>query len=384
MRWHTPHLGRSLGWRASVDDETLAALLATLHEGVFEIPLWSTFLNRLRDATGAEYATLIFEPPGRPHDSLSMLSGGEPPSVVKNFYRAFGPSERPTSPVVEGRIYTLTELVSDARAAETGFFREIEITHGMRAIRVVRLEEVTGVNAWLSIARREPDFGSDAEAILRALVPAVRGVLRLYVAMERERFAASLTAEAVRRLQFGWLSLDGAGRVLDSDAQGAFVLAQSGVLTRNASDQLSAKPAKLERQILSTIARMTKNPRSRPCAIRLSQDPWLDMLLLPARSTSIAASGAPAVIAYVHGDNWHATDRCDQLAELFALSRSEARMALALSRGMTIAEAASSFNLTLESARTYSKLIYAKTGARGLPDLVRIVMRSVLAIAPDS
>jgi DNA-binding CsgD family transcriptional regulator len=48
---------------------------------------------------------------------------------------------------------------------------------------------------------------------------------------------------------------------------------------------------------------------------------------------------------------------------------------------MTLAEAASEFKLTIATARTYSKDIYHKTGARGLPDLVRIVMRSVLAIA---
>lgn len=89
------------------------------------------------------------------------------------------------------------------------------------------------------------------------------------------------------------------------------------------------------------------------------------------------------MIAYVHGDNWHAVDRHEQLAELFGLSPREAKMALALSRGMTIAEAAVELGLTVGSARMYSKMIYAKTGARGLPDLVRIVLRSVLAFAPD-
>jgi len=33
--------------------------------------------------------------------------------------------------------------------------------------------------------------------------------------------------------------------------------------------------------------------------------------------------------------------------------------------------------------RGYSKSIYAKTGTRGLPDLVRIIMGSVLALAPE-
>lgn len=56
-------------------------------------------------------------------------------------------------------------------------------------------------------------------------------------------------------------------------------------------------------------------------------------------------------------------------------------MALALCRGMTIAEAAVEFGVTVGTARNQTKAVYAKTGARGLPDLVRIIMRSVLAIA---
>jgi DNA-binding CsgD family transcriptional regulator len=76
-----------------------------------------------------------------------------------------------------------------------------------------------------------------------------------------------------------------------------------------------------------------------------------------------------------------AADRCEQLAQLFDLLPSESRLALALSRGMSIAEAAAELGLTVETARTYSKSIYAKMGARGQSDLVRFVHRSVLAIS---
>jgi DNA-binding NarL/FixJ family response regulator len=54
-----------------------------------------------------------------------------------------------------------------------------------------------------------------------------------------------------------------------------------------------------------------------------------------------------------------------------------------LSRGLSMSEAASKLELKVGTVRKYSKSIYAKLGARGLPDLVRIVLRSILAIAPD-
>jgi DNA-binding CsgD family transcriptional regulator len=133
--------------------------------------------------------------------------------------------------------------------------------------------------------------------------------------------------------------------------------------------------------VVVAVRAVAADPRSRPRAIILSRDPWFDMLLAPARGIAIAAGPRPAVIAYVHGDRQPSTDRRDQLAQLFGLTPSEAKLALALSRGMTIAEAAADFGLTVETARNYSKKIYSKTGARGQPDLIRFVMRSVLAIA---
>jgi DNA-binding CsgD family transcriptional regulator len=125
----------------------------------------------------------------------------------------------------------------------------------------------------------------------------------------------------------------------------------------------------------------TKLTRLHSDKMILSRDPWLDMLLVPAGRNSISAKSVPAVVAYVHSDSSLSADRCEQLAQLFDLLPSEARLALALGRGMSIAEAAKELNLTEGSARTYTKKIYAKMGARGHPDLVRFVQRSVLQIA---
>jgi DNA-binding CsgD family transcriptional regulator len=129
------------------------------------------------------------------------------------------------------------------------------------------------------------------------------------------------------------------------------------------------------------VVDLAGEPASRPRAVVLSREPWLDMLLVPANLRQAASGPAPALVAYVHSDTWSSADRCEQLGELFDLIPCEARLALALSRGMTIAEAAADLGLTVESARTYSKRIYAKTGARGQPDLLRFIHRSVLAIA---
>jgi len=51
-----------------------------------------------------------------------------------------------------------------------------------------------------------------------------------------------------------------------------------------------------------------------------------------------------------------------------------------MAQAISISDAAETLGLTIETARNYSKKIYAKTGARGQAELVRIVLTSVLAV----
>jgi DNA-binding CsgD family transcriptional regulator len=363
--------------------ETQSALIAALFDGIAETPLWATFLGLLRQATGADHVTLILHPPARPMDeAIQLLSSDDPTPSLHRFFQAEStPAQRAPSQI-EGRLYTRDELFDLYTPEEVHFYRDKLAQHKITALRQMRVREKTGVDAWLTRARRGNDFGPDDEALLYAIAPILQGVLQLYVAMERERFAASLTADAVRQLQFGWISLDNCGRVIDCDPQGALVLSTSKILSRGQNGRLIAAPRALERDIYAALDHIVQNPASRPRALTLNREPWLDMLLVPAGRSSATSSQSVSAIAYVHGDNWGSSDRHEQLGELFGLSPREARLALAISRGMSLTEAAAEFGLTIATARTYSKSIYAKTGARGLPDLVRIVMRSILAIVP--
>jgi DNA-binding CsgD family transcriptional regulator len=105
------------------------------------------------------------------------------------------------------------------------------------------------------------------------------------------------------------------------------------------------------------------------------------MLVSPLPERSLVSSAQAVAVVYLRGDRSSNADRCEQLTDLFALSPSEARLAWSMAQGMSIAEAAKEHHLTLETARNYSKKIYAKTGARGQADLVRHILTSVLALA---
>ncbi len=68
------------------------------------------------------------------------------------------------------------------------------------------------------------------------------------------------------------------------------------------------------------------------------------------------------------------------LARHLGLALPEARLARALGHGASLREAAAILGLTLETARHYSKQIYAKTGLRGQPDLIRRLWTGVIPL----
>ncbi len=361
-------------------------LIGLLIEGVVEDPLWSGFLVGLRDRLAADYVSIVFRPlpAGTPGNSLIHLFAGQawPPEINREFLAAGRSSDpMPYHALEAGRVYALDELLPFGDPARDRYRLQFLGPSGMRFMRMMRVEEPGGVSAWLTVSRARTDFAERDDALIAGLAPYWRSALRSYVALDRERVTASVAQEAIRRLNFGWLTLDGDGRILGSDANAASMLAAADMLRRGRDDRLTARDAGVARAIAEAIQALVQPSASRPQAIVLSREPWLDMLLVPSSLRSSTAAPVPALVAYVHADNWSSADRCEQLGQMFDLIPSEARLALALARGMTIAEAASDLGLTVESARTYSKRIYAKTGARGQADLVRFMHRSVLAIA---
>ena len=328
-------------------DET--DLLTAVYDGPFEQPLWSTFLDRLRARVRANYAGLIFRPPDQPRELIVFHSGKRSPPELRDLYRQRYSEHEPLPyfQLREGRVYALSELLDETDPIDRAYFEDILVPSGMKRMRMVRVVEPSGVNAWLIIARDDPDFTASESALLSALVPHVQRALRLHVAAERERLRSSIASGAMQRLNFGWLSFDAAGRVLESSAQADRLLKHCAELRKTRHGRLTAATPALERELTAALRACAENPAGRPRALPISREPWLELLLVPVQSHAATGAQTPVAIAYLQGDNWSSADRHEQIAELFGLLPSEARLALALSRGLTIAEAAAELGLTI-------------------------------------
>ena len=364
-------------YRMRVDDD---GLLQSLYEGMFETPLWSDFLSRLLAKTGARFTTLVFRPVDE--DAVVELYAGEPPSeeIRKLFVDGNMRDPFPYHIMRPGRAYSLEELIDPSDIRQKAFYERAMLPQGLINMRSIRVTEPGGIDLWLGCSGGK-NIGSTTGALLTALAPHLRIALRSFAALERERFRSAVTGQAFDRLKMGWLSLDAGCRIIDATDNVEQLFQWGTLLRRGRYDRLVPASPAIDRQLAALLKDFAVNHDARPQAFNLSKDPWVEMLVTPAQSLAFAGGKTPVAIVYISGDRRSQADRCDQLVDLFGLLPSEARLAWMLAQATSIAEAADALGLTVETARNYSKKIYAKTGARGHAELVRIILTSVLAIS---
>lgn len=284
-----------------------SGLSEALLGGVYEIPLWAGFIRCLKDAVGADHVVFAFRPPMRPtREWIILLSDHANLANFRESYDSFYPPDwlPPGIDLPEGRSHSLSAaLASEGEETRQRHIDFLKLS-GISAGRQMRVREPSGVEAWISVARHHGDFSAEHDMVLDDLAPILRGVLRLYATIERERFAALVSGDAIRRLHFGWVALDSDGCIVGSDEQAEQLLASSGVLRRGPSDKLVSDRLETGREIAATIQRFTRDRETSARALSISHDPLLEMLLLPINRTTIAIRKPAVAVAYLHGDNW--------------------------------------------------------------------------------
>lgn len=107
---------------------------------------------------------------------------------------------------------------------------------------------------------------------------------------------------------------------------------------------------------------------------RFGRRPLLIEALPAAERTHAVFANGQALLLITDCDN-RSTSDVARLRMTFGLSDSEARLAVLLSSGKTLAQAADALEVTYETARTQLKSVFAKSGTRRQAELVDLLSR---------
>lgn len=342
-------------------------LVTALHGGGDETPLWSTFLVRLRRRFRADAARLVLTRGGdKARPRIEIVA--EPEASQARLVEHRTPHWPPGTDVRSQRVYTLSELSGGVNAVAP-------CRHGL----LLKISEPP-LTAWLILARANEEFTAGERALLSGLTQHLSIALRNHVGRELAQAREAVLADLLGPLELGWLTLTAEGALVDADARAGALMRSGVLLTAGPDGGLATRSPAANQRLAQAIERLAVNGSAKAEAIRITDHPRLDLLLKRLPGPDDGAGGA-LLIAYLQGDRVSSHGSAEILGMLFGLAPREARLATVLAEGRGIGEAAVRLGLTVETARNYSKTLYAKLGARGQAELATIVSTSLARLA---
>jgi DNA-binding CsgD family transcriptional regulator len=325
----TSHLGGKYDNPAKMRADDSDILLA-LYRSAPETPAWQGFLRALAARCGARLAHVVVQREGE----------------VK---QVFGNGALPLDAEALARMRYLRPYSGDDMAAKQPF-------------RALRTRAEGGGDAWIIVARQGDDFAAATSSLLSSLAPHLALAAGQFWRHQQTQARHAVEHETGARLGLAWVLLAASGAVILTNAA-----PPAGFLL---GDKLRL-PAPLLRQITQRIGGYVTAQNTAPLALQLMQS---QAVLMP-----FSGHGAAAIL-YVQNAKPAPTAAPHVLADLFGLTPNEARFAAELAQGRSIAQAGAALNFTLETARYYSKQLYAKLDASGQADVVLRIKNSIYNI----
>ena len=195
---------------------------------------------------------------------------------------------------------------------------------------------------------------------------------------------------ALEKLPIAVIVLDATAKLVFANPQGAALLAARDGLSLSSNGTCRAttpSDTKALTQCIENVLAATDNkaannvlPLERPSMRR----PLSAMITRIGNGQAEDVRSGASVALFLTDPEHPTRPAIDALRRLFDLTGSEAKLAQQLVGGARLETAAERIGVTVGSARTYLKQIFAKTGTNRQADLVRLVLSSSALLAPAS
>lgn len=355
-------------------------LVIDMMRGVRSDPPWRDYVRSLRGLFQGNYANLIF----RRMDSRTQFSTDDGvitvPDMVGIYLNGFASLDPiPYYSMAPFRAYAIEDFLGDTPPSDHPFTRDFLYPADMRQLMICKVQTPDRLRAWLTVTRPAQPVFTDADrtrfeeqAHLLAHALELFGALR---AVEDQRDAYVRLA---RSRATGLLQIDQNGLLLHADAA-AHALLESGDFISVRRGRLRAVDPDDGKRIGAALDRVLDGTVEEAFVVLQGQDDnSLEMLLYRVQEPLEALRvESPRAIIYLCLVGRETGPSPVRLRQLFGLTEREAALTVLLARGLTVADAAVDLGIADQTARTYLRQIFLKTGTNRQAELIRRVMGSI-------
>jgi DNA-binding CsgD family transcriptional regulator/PAS domain-containing protein len=223
----------------------------------------------------------------------------------------------------------------------------------------------------------------ESVAVMRALLPHFRRALAISDLIGLHRFEVSALTALIDTLALGLIIVDGDARVLQANVPARSMLEKKSPV-RLLKDRLTGRNAAITRQLQSAIAQagagaLAMTSQSTGISLIGGATPSAVAHVLPLGTGEVRSNllfGAAAAV-FIAGMETTPTAALDGIAATYGITPTEQRVLAEIARGVSIGQAAATLEMSVATARTHLKRIYAKLGVSRQAELVALVGRLV-------
>jgi DNA-binding CsgD family transcriptional regulator len=369
--------------------EQVDALILAIYQGPLEATPWLSFLQQLRLAVDANYATLLLRPPSEGDTGL-ILNAVIASVEIRDSYKQRLFSLDPFVDLPPGKVVTLREFMPHEELINTEYYQQymkpVGVFHNMGA----DMESPEGLKARLRITRPAGaiDFGEKEKSLCQLLLPHLQQSIVLHSQLKRTESERELYAGAIDQLAMGTVILDDQANVLRTNKAAENLLANHAGL-RVKADQLLVGDRSENKAFRGLVNQVLQaHQRSEPSFVKafsIGQPEAansLGMLLRPL--PLVASSGGksnPSIAVFISDPTQRRVVPTDILEELFGFTPAEAALALLLANGLTLDEASDELGVSRNTAKSHLSAVFSKTGLTRQTKLIQLILKSVAPFA---
>ena len=270
------------------------------------------------------------------------------------------------------------EALNDKRAVTCDVMVSDLRMPGMNGMELMRALRAKGMTAEVIILTGTGDMTSTLEAIND--INAFRFYLkpcpqnRLTEGINDAITHRRSSHMAANLLPYGVLAMDKSKRVTFMNKEGAHLIASGNVIVLDGMGRVHAHSTNTTSEIYHAVDSVISSGNAEVLGLDDKNGETRYSVLVERTENP---NGPASVYMFIMDPERRHPPTLEALKCLFEFSNSEAKLAHGLAMGLDIKEVADSMGVTIQTARTYLKTLFDKTGTNRQAELVRILITSV-------
>ena len=366
-------------------------LVGQIYEGPLEDVPWASAMRLVRQYLDANWVTLILRPASVNQQAILVRASEQGEDLYGAAYNQFQMfSLDPFVGLPSDQVLAIDEMVDTRKWIGGEFYKQFIEPNNIRYIIGADIRVDGGGECRLRVTRpaRSRDFSEQDKEFCRQLLPHLKRSVKLRSRVEGIESERRLYAVAMDRMQIGTVVLNEQGLVIRSNSVADGILDEKDgiqIVKGRLHAEYALEDRELQRLIksgLSHDARTTPVVTEAISLTRPSGQPKLGVLVRSIPCNDLSESNDwPQIAVFIRDPRHQPAPSHELVRRLFGFTSAEVALALLLTNGLTLDEAAVELNIRKNTARAHLRSIFSKTGVTRQTMLVRLLLNSVASVS---